>query len=173
MADDAIKKAAKKIRDAYKTGRPIKPVRETLPKNDVAAAYAVQQANTDLWIEQGRRVIGRKIGLTAKAVQKQLGVDQPDYGILFADMAVVDGDDCVGSLSETLMARVLEDAALLDRPVSEVMSAPFPVVDAEVPIDRLVTLLSKETPAALIREGGRLIGIVNRYDVLREVAGIG
>jgi len=71
------------------------------------------------------------------------------------------------------MARVLEDGKLLDRPVSEVMAAPFPVVDADVPLDRLVALLSKETPAALVRDAGRLVGIVNRYDVLREVAGIG
>ncbi len=70
------------------------------------------------------------------------------------------------------MARVLEDAKVLDRPVSEVMGAPFPVVDANVPLDRLVSLLSKETPAALVRENGRLVGIVNRYDVLRQVAGI-
>jgi predicted transcriptional regulator len=53
------------------------------------------------------------------------------------------------------------------------MAGPFPVVDADVPLDRVVTLLSKGTPAALVREGGRLVGIVNRYDVLREVAGIG
>jgi cystathionine beta-synthase len=86
---------------------------------------------------------------------------------------VVDGSDCVGSVSEQLIARALEDGKLLDRPVSEVMAAPFPVVDADVPLDRLVKLLSKETPAALIRDGGRLAGIVNRYDVLREVAGIG
>ena len=111
MADDAIKKAAKKIRDAYKTGRPIKPVRETLPKNDVEAAYAVQQANTDFWIEQGRRVIGRKIGLTAKAVQKQLGVDQPDYGILFADMAVVDGDEI--SMECVMQPKVEGEVALV------------------------------------------------------------
>ena len=64
-------------------------------------------------------------------------------------------------------------AALLDRPVSEVMAEPFPVVDADVPLDRLVAMLKKGTPAALVREGGRLVGIVNRYDVLREVAGIG
>ena len=71
------------------------------------------------------------------------------------------------------MARALEDAKLLDRPVSEVMQPPFPVVDADVPIDRLATLLSQETPAALVRDDGRLVGIVNRYDVLRQVAGIG
>jgi cystathionine beta-synthase len=90
-----------------------------------------------------------------------------------SQLPVVDGDDCVGSVTEGLMARVLEDGRLLDRPVAEVMGAPFPVVDADVPLDRLVSLLSKETPAALVRDGGRLAGIVNRYDVLREVAGIG
>jgi len=90
-----------------------------------------------------------------------------------SQIPVVDGQDCVGSVTEGLMARVLEDGKLLDRPVAEVMSAPFPVVDADVPLDRLVALLSRETPAALVRDGGRLVGIVNRYDVLREVAGIG
>jgi cystathionine beta-synthase len=88
-------------------------------------------------------------------------------------LPVVDGDDCVGSVSEALMARVLEDEKLLDRPVAEVMLGPFPVVDSDVPLDRLIRLLSKDTPAALIRKDGRLVGIVNRYDVLREVAGIG
>ncbi len=90
-----------------------------------------------------------------------------------SQLPVIDGNDCVGSVSEGLIGRVLEDGSLLDRPVAEQMSAPFPVIDADVPLERLVTLLSKETPAALIREGGRLIGIINRHDVLREVAGIG
>jgi predicted transcriptional regulator len=53
------------------------------------------------------------------------------------------------------------------------MGAPFPVVDTDDPLDRQVTILSKETPAALVREEGRLVGLVNRYDVLRQVAGIG
>ena len=91
--EQAIKTAARKIRTAWKNGKTTKPIRDTLPKGDLEAAYAIQQTNTDIWIQEGRRVIGRKIGLTAKAVQKQLGVDQPDYGIIYADMAVVDGDE--------------------------------------------------------------------------------
>jgi len=90
-----------------------------------------------------------------------------------SQLPVVDEGESVGSVSEAVMGRVLEDAKVLDRPVSEVMAAPFPVVDAQVPLHRLVSLLSKETPAALVRDDGRLVGIVNRYDVLREVAGIG
>ena len=91
--EKAIVEAARKIRNAWKNGKTIKPVRDSLPAGDLESAYAVQQANTDIWIKQGRRVIGRKIGLTAKAVQTQLGVDQPDYGIIYADMAFVDGDE--------------------------------------------------------------------------------
>jgi cystathionine beta-synthase len=89
-----------------------------------------------------------------------------------SQVPVIDGEDCVGSVTEGLMARVLEDATLLDRTVSEVMGAPFPVVDADVPLDRLSALLSRETPAALVRKGGRIVGILNRYDVLRQVAGL-
>jgi cystathionine beta-synthase len=93
------------------------------------------------------------------------------YGV--SQIPVIDGKDCVGSLSEgPLMARALEDGKVLEQAVSELMQAPFPVVDADVPLDRLTTLLSKETPAALVRRDGQLVGIVNRYDVLRQVAGI-
>ncbi len=93
------------------------------------------------------------------------------YGI--SQVPVVAGDDCVGSLTEgPVIARALEDARLLERAVSEVMQPPFPVVEAAFPIERLNTLLSHETQAALVRRAGRLAGIVTRYDVLRQVAGI-
>ncbi len=93
------------------------------------------------------------------------------YGI--SQVPVVAGHDCVGSVTEgPVIARALEDAKLLEREVSEVMQPPFPVVDAALPIERLSTLLSHETQAALVRKDGRLAGIVTRYDVLRQVAGI-
>src|SRR5207245_2037367 len=46
------------------------------------------------------------------------------------------------------------------------------VVDADLPVDRLTTLLSRETPAALVRREGKIAGIVTRYDVLHLLAGI-
>ena len=80
---------------------------------------------------------------------------------------------CVGGLSEgPLMARALGEAKLLEGPVSDVMQSPFPVVDPSTPLDRLTRLLSRETPAALVRRDGTLVGIVTRHDVLRQVAGI-
>jgi 2-keto-4-pentenoate hydratase len=92
-ASDAVAQAAQRLRDAEASGTPCAPVRELLPPNDLVAAYDVQQLNSDAALAAGRRLSGRKIGLTALAVQKQLGVDQPDYGALFADMERGDGDE--------------------------------------------------------------------------------
>lgn len=83
---------AAKLDGAYASGQPIAAIRDQLALGDVAAAYAIQELNTARWLELGRRLVGRKIGLTSVAVQKQLGVDQPDFGMLFADMAVCDGE---------------------------------------------------------------------------------
>jgi 2-keto-4-pentenoate hydratase len=82
--------AARALRDAYAKGA-IPPMRQWLDPVDIAGAYAVQAINTHFWVEQGRRIVGRKAGLTAKAVQTQLGVDQPDFGVLFDDMMIPDG----------------------------------------------------------------------------------
>src|SRR5207237_9318351 len=85
----------------------------------------------------------------------------------------LDGGDGVGAVAEQgLMARALEEPATLDQPVQEVMDAPFPVVDADLPVERLTTLLSRETPAALVRRDGMIAGSVTRYDVLHQPAGI-
>jgi len=82
---------AGRINDAWRSRQPIAPIREHFAEGDTEAAYAVQNVNTTRWEAEGRRLVGRKIGLTSKAVQKQLGVDQPDYGMLFHDMEVPDG----------------------------------------------------------------------------------
>ncbi|MDA1326021.1 MAG: fumarylacetoacetate hydrolase family protein [Proteobacteria bacterium] len=108
---DPIKTAAQRIRNAVKSGRPCKPIRDLIKAGDLDAAYAIQQTNTDIWIEEGRRPVGRKIGLTAKSVQKQLGVDQPDYGILYADMEVVDGDEI--DAARLMQAKVEGEIALV------------------------------------------------------------
>ncbi|PHR61901.1 MAG: 2-keto-4-pentenoate hydratase [Robiginitomaculum sp.] len=81
---------ASQLRQAYVEGA-IPPLRDGLDPTDAESAYAVQSINTKFWQAQGRRIVGKKIGLTAKAVQAQLGVNQPDYGVLFDDMMIEDG----------------------------------------------------------------------------------
>ncbi|WP_329556982.1 2-keto-4-pentenoate hydratase [Streptomyces sp. NBC_00696] len=89
----AVVKAADLLAEATRTGVACPPVRDLLDVADLATAYAVQQLNVRRGVAAGRRVVGRKIGLTSPAVQRQLGVDQPDFGALFADMAVPDGGE--------------------------------------------------------------------------------
>ena len=89
----AIQDIAARLRQAAESGKAIPPIRDELAAGGVKAAYAVQQANTEHYLKQGRRLVGRKIGLTSKSVQKQLGVDSPDFGMLFADMALYDGEE--------------------------------------------------------------------------------
>lgn len=83
----ALEIAAERLRAAYSSG-PIAPLRDALDATDMRAAYDVQTINTRFWQSTGRRIVGRKVGLTSKAVQVQLGVDQPDWGVLFDDMAI-------------------------------------------------------------------------------------
>jgi 2-keto-4-pentenoate hydratase len=79
-------------------GVAIPPVRDVLgTSTDIDAAYAIQEINTDRKIAAGRRISGRKIGVTSKAVQQQIGVDQPDFGTLFVDTEYGDGIDIPAS----------------------------------------------------------------------------
>ncbi|MEV1002482.1 fumarylacetoacetate hydrolase family protein [Nonomuraea sp. NPDC050202] len=86
---DDHRAAAARLLAAHASGRPCEPVRDLV--DGLEAAYAVQSLLTERWLGEGRRLTGRKIGLTSKAVQEQLGVRSPDFGALFADMAVPDG----------------------------------------------------------------------------------
>ncbi|WP_304442318.1 2-keto-4-pentenoate hydratase [Saccharomonospora sp. CUA-673] len=87
----AVREAADLLQGAIDTGNPCLPVRDFFSFGDVEAAYSVQRLNTERAVAEGRRLAGRKIGLTSPTVQRQLGVAQPDFGALFTDMAVADG----------------------------------------------------------------------------------
>lgn len=90
-SDDSIQAAVERLSTALETRVPCAPVRDLIGTDDLPAAYAVQQGFVERRLKDGATVVGRKIGATSKAVQDQLGVDQPDFGYLMDDMDVSHG----------------------------------------------------------------------------------
>lgn len=128
-SDSLTRQLAERLRAVYETGTPCPPLRDRLAANDLDAAYAVQEANTRHWLRQGRRPVGRKIGITSPAVQVQLGVDQPDFGMLFADMAVADGEEIAAGA--VLQPRVEGEVAfVLERDLAHEQPTVADVADA-------------------------------------------
>ncbi len=126
---EKIEALAKRLREAEASGVACAPLRDDMPEGDLEFAYEVQNANTRHYLGVGRRATGRKVGLTAKTVQDQLGVDQPDFGILYADLCIGDGEEVAMSRVmqpkvEAEVALVLEHDLTMENPtVAEVISA--------------------------------------------------
>ena len=83
---------------------PITPLTTAHPDIDVVDAYEIQLINIRARLDDGARVIGHKVGLSSEAMQKMMGVDEPDYGHLLADMEVF--EDVPVDTSKFLFPRV-------------------------------------------------------------------
>ncbi|MGW4911094.1 2-keto-4-pentenoate hydratase [Streptomyces sp. NPDC004270] len=134
---DAVLAAATRLEHASATGRACGPVTDLIGGTDVATAYRVQQTVTERRLAAGARLIGRKIGLTSAAVQSQVGVDRPDFGVLFDDMRYADGEVVpYGRLLQPkaeaevafLLRRDLTDADDLSA-LREAVAAAYPAVE--------------------------------------------
>jgi 2-keto-4-pentenoate hydratase len=77
---------------AKKDGKPIEPITTEYPAITFSDAYKIQSLNLDREIKLGFKVVGRKIGLTGKAMQSMFGVYEPDYGAILDNMVFNDGD---------------------------------------------------------------------------------
>lgn len=105
------------LAEARRNRTPIPPVTETSPGFDVASAYSVQEINTRRRLSAGERIVGRKIGLTSPAVQTQLGVNEPDSGMLFDVDDVSDASSVV--TAELMQPKIeAEIAFVLAKPIS-------------------------------------------------------
>lgn len=88
----SLEEIAEQLLQAYTTKKAVDPPRNLVPGLDLAGAYKIQQYQEQALVAAGHRVIGRKIGLTSRAMQQQLGVDSPDFGFFTDQMVFTDGD---------------------------------------------------------------------------------
>lgn len=85
--------AAQALRQARASRQAIEPISATYGIATVEAAYGIADINNRALADSGKRIVGKKVGLTSKAVQQQLGVDQPDFGMLFDDMEYLNDEE--------------------------------------------------------------------------------
>lgn len=116
-----LQSAADALHQARDSRRPIGRVSESHGVSGIDQAYVVAALNTQRRIAAGARVIGKKVGLTSQAVQQQLGVDQPDFGVLFDDMEYLDGEAV--PMSRLLQPRAEAEVAFV---VGRDLSGPVP-----------------------------------------------
>lgn len=128
--------AADRLEHAQDTRTPTAPVRDILGSTDIASAYAVQDELTRRRSSRGAQIVGRKIGLTSPAVQAQLGVDQPDFGVLFDDMAYAEGTTVPMSL--LLQPKVEAEIAFL---LGKDLDGPLDIDTVRAAVDHAVAAL--------------------------------
>ncbi len=128
----SIETLAQRLDTAWRTHTPIPPITESDGITDVKTAYAIQSHWTNMRLERGERIVGRKIGLTSKAIQEQLGVDEPDYGTLWESSFYPAQNGKVNiSASDFLQPRIEgEIAFLIGKPLREPNITPEQILDA-------------------------------------------
>lgn len=136
---DAVSAAVDRLAEALETRTPCAPVRDLIGTDDLPAAYAVQQGLVQRRLATGATVVGRKIGATSEAVQRQLGVDQPDFGYLLDEMDVSTHEPI--SMARLLQPRVeAEVAFVLARDIA-------PATEEEITLDLVRAAVDVALPA--------------------------
>ena len=91
LDESVITRLAQRLDDAERNKAQIRMFTQEYPELGLDDAYAIQRAWTKLKIDRGRGIKGHKIGLTSRAMQAAVGIDEPDHGVLFDDMFYFDG----------------------------------------------------------------------------------
>lgn len=107
---ERLEKIANELYEAEKNNVPVEPISERYEGLDVDDAYSIQLINLNKKLEAGAKVTGKKIGLTSLAMQESIGVDTPDFGILYDTMEIKDG---VVKMTDILQPRVEGELAFI------------------------------------------------------------
>ncbi len=114
MRDYSLPMIAESLFNALANKQAIPPLSETFPSLTVEDAYRIQKHLADLHQVRGRRIIGQKIGLTSEGIQQQLGVYEPDFGVIFTGSSFENGS--IIAASEMIAPRIeAEIAFVLDK----------------------------------------------------------
>lgn len=91
LSEEERERAAATLREAHRTKVQGTQLSVTFPQIGIEDAYAISSALADERVKSGAAIVGHKIGLTSKAMQASVGIDEPDYGYLFEDQVLADG----------------------------------------------------------------------------------
>jgi len=113
LTSDDIRLAAERLHQAEKTRKQIRQISLDHPGITLEDAYAIQKAWIEIKLREGRVVRGHKIGLTSKAMQSALNINEPDSGVLLDDMFFADGgivptDRFIGTRVEAELAFIMK-----------------------------------------------------------------
>ena len=129
LAPDLIQRLAHSLEEAEKSRNPVDIFSIAHPGITIDDAYAIQREWMRIKCAKGRTVVGHKIGLTSKAMQDAVGIDEPDFGVLLDDMVEYDGASI--DTSRFRQPRVeVELAFILDKPLSGPGCTLLDVLDA-------------------------------------------
>lgn len=175
-ADDILRHA-RALHQAGHSRRPVQAPSLEHPGITVDDAYAIQSAGIELKLAEGRRIVGRKIGLTSRAMQRSSQIDEPDYGVLLDDMVFEEGGDIplerfIAPMVEVELAfHLTRDLAGPDVSLFDVLSATDYIIPAIEIIDarchridpqtqrprRVMDTISDNAASAGMVSGGRAV----------------
>src|SRR5262249_58115773 len=129
ISEQTIEAISRDLDSAERDRRTLRPITETHPEIDIDTAYKIQLGLIQLKDADGKKIVGKKIGLTSKAMQKMLNVDQPDYGHIFDSMVLQDG--VVFRVAELIQPKIEPEIAfILDREIKGPGVTPMQVLAA-------------------------------------------
>lgn len=153
LSIEDIQSCAKRLHQAERTRKQIRQLSQDYPSITIEDAYAIQKAWIDIKLAEGRVIKGHKIGLTSKAMQGALNIDEPDSGVLlddmfFADGGVVPSDRFIGTRVEAELAFVMSKRlAGPDCTMFDVLNATDFVVPALEILDTRIERVDSKTGA--------------------------
>lgn len=129
LNEKTLSEAAQRLIIAARNRKPVDPLTETHPEITVEEAYRIQLITVEAWLAQGRKVVGKKIGITSPAIQEMLNVGEPDYGHLMDHMLINEGEGL--AITRLLQPRVEgEIAFILERDLNGPGITPVDVIRA-------------------------------------------